>query len=254
MRDAIKSSLLVQMAEGLETVELGAAVRILVRLIEKKSALPEKTLHLTAGVDKETWLGMSDSVLAFFTRTDKGITIEGAEHPIESVATAPKKPKRGTTAPLFPQTPQGAPKPESLPSYLAARPVPVSIRRAIYDTGLRVLMAHGVSEKIGRSTIAGWLKAYPDGAVAEAIAAAQERDDLDDPHSWIVARLRAAARGVRMHPGVASAGATIPRAKPGDINGMSNETFAAVMERNKKLRETRLGAKAPVVARTEGKP
>lgn len=90
--------------------------------------------------------------------------------------------------------------------------------------------------------------------MAEAIAAAQEREDLDDPHSWIVARLRAAARGVRMHPGVSSGGATLPRAKAGDLNGMSNETFAAVMERNKKLRETRLGNKEQTGAHTEGKP
>jgi len=242
MRDAIKSSFLIRMADDLDLLELGAAVRIMARILEKKAPLPNKNLHLVAGVDKAAWEAMAPSVLAHFACGDKGVSMGDASHPIESVAGPAKAVRKGTTPPLFPPVPKGAAKPESLPAYLAARSKPVSIRSAIYDTGLRVLMHHGVAEKIARSTIAGWLKAYSESAVAEAIAAAQERTDLDDPHSWIVARLRASARGVRIHPGVGSAGATIPRAKAGDINGMSDTTFAAVMERNRKLRETRLGS------------
>lgn len=241
MRDAIKSSFVVRMADSLEPLELGAAVRLMIRIMEKKTALPEKNLHLVAGVDKETWAVMADSVLAHFVRTDKGLTLADAAHPIEPVAGGTKPPRKGTTPALFPQSPKGAPKPESLPAYLAARPTPVSIRTAIYDTGIRVLMTHGVGEKTARATIASWLKSYTESAVAEAVASARQRTDLDDPHSWIVARLRAAARGVRMHPGMPSTGGTIPRAKPGDINGMSGATFAAIMERNRQLGETRLG-------------
>ena len=247
MRDAIKSSFLIQMAEALEPVELGAGVRILVRLLEKKSPLPEKTIHLVAGIDKDSWSGMADQVLAFFCVGPKGVSLQDAAHPIEPIASETKAtPRKGRTAPLFVEPPKGAARPETLPAYLAARPTPVSIRKAIYDTGLRVLMAGGASEKNARATIAGWLKAYTESAVAEAIAAAQERSDLSDPHSWIVARLRASARGIRLHPGV-STGTPLPRAKVGDVNGMSKETFAAVMERNRKLGEMRLGAskKAP---------
>lgn len=242
LRDAIKASLIVEMVDTLEPLELGVAVRILARLIEKKKPLPVKTLHVIAGVDKDSWETMKENVLPFFAIEKENVLLKNGAHPIESISQVAAPKKKGVTAPLFLETPKGAPKPETLPAYLASRPVPVSIRKAIYDTGIRVLMERGgASEKIARTTIASWLKAYPESAIAEAIAAAKEQTELNDPHSWIVARLRAAARGVRVHPASAAPTTSLPRAKPGDNNGMSDKTFHDVLQKNKTLTARRLG-------------
>jgi hypothetical protein len=241
MRDAIRASLILAMAESLEPLELGAAVRILARILEKKGPITRKTVRLVAGVDAQQWAAMEADVLQHFCVDDETINIDKASHPIEPMAQDAKPLRKGSTPPLFPRAQGTGPAPETLPAYLAKNPVGVSLKRAIYDTGIRVLMGTGLTEKIARQTISNWLKDYSEGAVAEAIADAQQRTDLSDPHSWILARLRAAAKGARLHPPATAQAPRVPRAPADPLNGMSRGTFNTVVQRNQALQSLRLG-------------
>lgn len=240
MRHAVKTSMLATMAESLEPIELGAAVRILVRLMEKATPVPRKTIHLVAGVDKAAWAGMEAAVLAHFPHTDEQVMLGDAAHPISPIAGDAKPVRAGITPPLFPETPKGVPAPQNLPAYLAKRPKAVSLRTAIYDTGVRLLLQAGLTEAVARAVITAWLKDYNEGIVADALAAAQEHKDIVDVHSWIAARLRAAGRGIRMHPGLANPAPRLPRAKGDPMSGMSEQGLASVLERNRRLRATNL--------------
>jgi hypothetical protein len=229
------------MAESLEPLELGAAVRILARILEKKGPIPRKTVRLVAGVDAKEWAEMEADVLRHFHVDDETINLDTPAHPIETIAQDAKPTRKGSTPPLFPSAPSTGPAPAALPAYLAKNPVGVSLKRAIYDTGIRVLMGTGLSEKIARQTISNWLKDYSEGAVAEAIADARQRTDLSDPHSWILARLRASAKGARLHPPASTQAPRVPRAPADPLNGMSRGTFNTVVQRNQALQMLRLG-------------
>lgn len=253
MREAIRASLILAMAESLEPLELGAAVRILARILEKKGPIPRKTVRLVAGVDAKQWADMENHVLRHFVVDDETINLDTATHPIETVAQNAKPVRKGSTAPLFPPTPTKGPAPETLPAYLAKNPEGVSIKRAIYDTGIRVLMGTGLTEKIARETISKWLKDYSEGAVAEAIADARQRTDLSDPHSWILSRLRASAKRARIHAPASVQVPRVPRVPADPLNGMSRGTFNTVVQRNQELQMLRLGD-LPENNATEGTP
>jgi hypothetical protein len=254
MIDAIKSSILLSMADSLELVELGAATRILARLIEKKGPLPRRTAHLVAGVSKEDWNAMEASVLACFAHTDTDILLGSAAHPIPAVASEAKPQRKGKTAPLFP-TQDPSHKPTQLPRYLAQRPKGVTIKQAVYDTGLRLLMAKNMTEKVARSILANLLATYPAGDVASAIEAAQAQPTLADPHSWIVANLRQKAQGarIRVRPGQSPdreqrvEGISLAAATESRLNGsqMSLQTIKAIQDRNQSLSGLRLGLGGP---------
>lgn len=254
MRDAIRASLILAMAESLEPLELGAAVRILARLLEKKAPIPRKTVRLVAGVDNEQWAAMENDVLAHFLVEGDSVALANATHPIESMVQDAKPARKGSTPPLFLKTDHKGPAPETLPAYLAKNPVTRTIKSAIYDTGVRLLMGTGLTEKIARQTISNWLKDYNEGAVAEALADAQQRTDLSDPHSWILARLRAAAKGARIHPPANASAPRVPRAPADPLNGMSRETFNTVVKRNQALQSLRLGDAPKDGPTTKDKP
>jgi hypothetical protein len=234
MNDAIKSSIILTMAENLDLKELGVATRILARLIEKKGSIPLKSAHIVAGVGKEEWLEIQDSVLACFPHSETTIALGEIFLEIPAIATDAKPSRKGKTVPLFPATQDGH-KPTSLPNYLAKRPKGVTIKQAIYDSGLRLFMAQNMSNL---------LSTYPAGEVAGAIEEAKAQQSLSDPHSWIVAFLRQKAQGTRVRVRPSSAPSSIESVNTSADTAptsMTTTTKDAIIKRNAGLTGVRLG-------------
>lgn len=244
MTDAIKSSIIISLAESLDLRELGAATRILARLIEKKGPIPVKNAHLVAGLSKEEWEQNKEDILACFSHNETEIALTDAYLSIPKVAQDAQKIRRGQTAPLFPEQPKGH-TPESLPSYLAKKPKGISIRAAIYDMGIRLLMGNNMTEKTARGVLSNLLMTYSAGDVAEAIEFATKEKGIKDPHSWMVAHLRQKNRkmNVRVRPGqdLNIVRAPISATEDDARSGMTSGTAQAIMMRNKALAAQRRG-------------
>lgn len=67
-------------------------------------------------------------------------------------------------------------------------PQPFDLRAAVFASGVPLLVAAGHTDPKARSMIGRWRKAYTDGAVLDALAAAQN-EDISDPIGWITAAL-----------------------------------------------------------------
>jgi hypothetical protein len=241
MGEAIKSSIIISMVETLDLNELGAAVRILARLIEKKTPIPLKTIHLVTGLNKAEWLEISPSVLAFFSISETHIALQDTFLNIPQIAADARKPRKGITSPMFPDNPVGH-RPEALPSYLAARPKAVTLKQAIYDTGLRLLMNHGMTEKMGRAVLSNFITTYTAGEVAIVMEEARKQNELSDPHSWMVAQLRrrASSSKSRSRPVKSNGTAdTMQSELPKKTEEMSSTTIEKIRLQNKAISEGR---------------
>lgn len=235
MSDAIKSSLIVSMAETLDLRELGAATRILARLVEKKGPIPVKTAHLVAGVSKEEWDTIKEDILVCFSHNETEIALTDALLSLPTVATEPRKVRAGKTVPLFPENPKGH-QPEKLPSYLAKRPKTVTLRQAIYDTGIRLLMGQNMTERTARGILSNLLTSYPAGDIAEVLEKASREKTLEDPHSWVVAQLRTRAKNLNIQVRQNSDGGIVRAPVAGRPQaGMTEQTIDAIRKRNQQI-------------------
>lgn len=245
MNGAVKSSILLHMSETLDNKELGAAVRLLLRIMEKKSPLPLRGAHISAGVSKEEWNTMKDDVLFFFKTTDTHVSVTGFVDATPTIAMEPKKTRKGKTAPLFPETVYGD-KISQLPSYLIKKDKPITVKQAVYDTGIRLFIENGMTERMARSVVSSFLKTYEAGDVAAVFDQARKEEDLSDPHSWIVAQLRRKSQQAK----------TKQKGKRGSIHilpdsmapvaptkQMSEETAEEIKKRNLALSRRNYGTK-----------
>lgn len=74
---------------------------------------------------------------------------------------------------------------------VAEAPLPASLTKAAFDIGIRLLMSSGKSERAARDCIARMLKKYDVGFVSAAIDDAwRKRDQVVEPHSWMLKRLQ----------------------------------------------------------------
>ena len=103
MTDAVKSATIISMADSLDLKELGAATRILARLLEKKGPIPMKNAHLVAGLSKKDWSNCKEDILTCFSCNDTEIALNDALLSIPSITTELGKPRKGKTNPLFPE-------------------------------------------------------------------------------------------------------------------------------------------------------
>lgn len=67
----------------------------------------------------------------------------------------------------------------------------IDFTKAIFDNGVRFLIAHGQSDRQARALVGKWRKDHNDSEIFDAFAAAK-REGVTDPVSWITALLRPA--------------------------------------------------------------
>ena len=241
MSEAIKSSIILAMADSLDTNELGSAIRILARLIEKNSHIPLRNLHIIAGVTKDEWIKISPNILPYFSINETHIALLDTFLDIPQVASNARQPRKGITPPLFPET-KGHYRPESLPSYLASRPKEITLRKAIYDTGIRLLMKNGLSEKVSRGILSNFIKTYDIGDIASVLEDAKKQIDIIDTHSWIVAGLKKRSQQKTRDE------ITSRENNKTKKQQMSEKTKRDIIQRNRTLDKLRFGKKQKIPA------
>lgn len=246
MNEAVKSSILLSMSESLDNKELGAAVRLLLRILEKKTAIPLRGAHISAGVSKEEWNDIKEDVLFFFKTTETHVSVTGVLDTTPSIASEPQKTRKGKTTPLFPETEYGD-KISQLPNYLIKKEKPITVKQAVYDTGIRLFIGNGMTERMARSVVSNFLKTYEAGDVAAVFDQARKEEELSDPHSWIVAQLRRKAQQAKTKQrGARGSIHILPEsmAPVAATKQMSEETAEEIRKRNLALSRRSYGAKA----------
>jgi hypothetical protein len=64
------------------------------------------------------------------------------------------------------------------------------ITKAIFDTGVRLIVQSGRLEREARSVIGRWRKTYTDSQVLTAISRCERAEDISDPLEWITKALQ----------------------------------------------------------------
>lgn len=234
MREAIPAAVLTELSCELGNEELGAAIRLISRLCETNRPVSMRTAHISAGMDKNSWSEVAESVLQFFTVSDAGIDLpaaNGVECAQDDKPVSLKE--RSNELNLFVR-PMRRPQ---VPQYAAAeKPPNVSIRKAIYDQAIALFKEANMSEKTARAILATMLKNYPEGDVAMAVSDACRKDALAEPHTWIFGRLKAEAR--KRGNGQAQ-GARAPsknKLVTPELTGISNNKAEKIRQKNAALR------------------
>lgn len=197
-------------------------------------------------------------------RTLQKITFRVAASPV--VAAASRSPLRPRGLQQLPraQSPVGRPQEATAISFLdgagdagaerarglgrsgATRTSP---KKAIYELGVKLLVAAGQTEPAARSLIGKLRSGYDDGFVATALEAAWEKGDVIDPYPWIVSFLRRnyptrQEHAIRSSMGDRSSGArprarALPLATP-EFLGISSGMQRKIQARNAALRDMRI--------------
>lgn len=231
MSDAIAAATLSCMSAQLDNEELGAAVRILLRLQAERTSLRRRNLHIIAGVSKGQWAEMSENVLEHFQCTDTSVSHSSLDS--APLAAAPAKARSGEAGSLPVYVSRSVQQVE-VPSYQkGGRPQVKSMKSAAFENGVEILTARGRPPAVARRIIASLFRDHPEADVIAAISKAKGNPDIQDPHSWIVACLR--------NTNKTRYGKQID-AQPRQIvspalAGISNERAAQIRKRNEALRK-----------------
>jgi len=228
------------MANSLENEELGAAVRLLCRMLATDRPVPVHRAAVIARLSGEKWEECSPDILEPFDVVDGHIGHAALAEAQLPKAAEPEKPRAGRTdhLPIISPTRQVA-----SPTYpLPGPPERLSIKKAAFDVMVSLFARANLSENTARSIMAGLLKNWPEGDVYEAISAADRQVELVDPKSWIVASLQrhsrplAHSRSSFQREEVPPPSRAARRLVTAEIAGVSEKTARAIQERNKGLR------------------
>lgn len=233
MTGAIPVGLLTELSCELSNEELGAAVRLIARLCEVQRPIPLKTVHISAGMDKKSWLEISDSILAFFEVTDTDISLPVIEQQDDeqmiSIRTSNRELAMNVRSRSRPKVPH---------YHEAEKPEAISIRKAIFDQGVALFQREGKSMNTARSMLATLLKNYSEGDVAMAISDAATKDAIAEPYSFILARLKSNSKkkrggyGTNAAPPVSKNQIVTPQ-----ITGISEQKAERIRRKNREIRQ-----------------
>jgi hypothetical protein len=90
----------------------------------------------------------------------------------------------------------GAPAPPAA-SLFPEPPKPIDLKAAVFASGVPLLTSTGITDRAARSMLGRWRQIYRDGAVLDALSAAQA-ESPSDPVAWITKALEA-RNGNRTH-------------------------------------------------------
>lgn len=188
MQKLVDDKYLVAMATALENDELGAAVRLLSRIVSSEKPITNSRARVISRMSEGRWDESSEAILEHFIVSDEGISHAALEDIKAPRVSQPSRPVHGRTMemPIVHPT-----RDMTVPTFTSREtPERVSIKRAAYDIVVQLFQRCDQSANTGRAVLGNLLKNWPAGDVYEAISAADRQDFLADPRSWIIAHLK----------------------------------------------------------------
>lgn len=238
MRRLLDGTHVADMAASLENDELGAAVRILSRIIATGKAIPSSRARIVAQMGENAWAASQDAILEFFVQEGETISHAALREATTPAISATPKERAGQTAdlPLVSTVRRNV-----VPTYVSREaPERISIKQAAYSTMVRLCSAVGQSENTARAMLASLLKTWPEGDVYNAVAQADRQDFVADPRSWITASLKRASQPTVRQPSHGNHVVPAPAAKKHKLAtpealGVSQGTADKIRQRNRAL-------------------
>lgn len=237
MRQAIDNKHILDLASSLENDELGAAVRLLGRIVSTAKPVRMERAHVVAQVSRGAWEDISSDILEFFTVEDGTISHAALADAQRPAVSAPVRERAGQTNDLPIVNPT---RKNVVPNYPERQaPERISIKQAAYETMMELCRAAGQSENTARAMLASLLKTWPEGDVYDAVYQAGRQGFIADPRSWILATLKAKSQPVVRTPRGRDAPVAAPKkqhklATP-DALGVSQSTAERIRARNRAL-------------------
>jgi hypothetical protein len=190
MRKAIDTKYLTEITTSLENIELGAAIRILTKIVSSAKSVSGQRAHVIAQMSLEEWEAVSDEVLQYFIiGPDLEIThralLEGSMPAIETIQN--QSTSSTSNLPIVELT-RRIVAPQHPRHDATAR---LSIKRTAYIIMVKLFERSHQSENTARAAMASLLQAWPEGHVYDAVATADRQEHVVDPRSWILGHLRA---------------------------------------------------------------
>jgi len=237
MRRAIDTKHITDLAATLENDELGAAVRLLNRIISSAKPVRLERAHVVAQVSRSAWDEYAADILEFFLLEDGFISHTALQDAaIPAVSNAAQE-RAGQTPDLPIVSPT---RRQVVPNYPERHaPERISIKQAAYETMMALCAAAGQSENTARAMLASLLKTWPEGDVYDAVYQAGRQDFIAEPRSWIIATLKAKSQPVVRAPRGQAAPVAAPTKKhkltTPDAVGVSQSTAERIRARNRAL-------------------
>lgn len=239
MQKQLDGKHLAAMAGALDNDELGAAVRLLSRIMSSGKPVAAKRGRIISQMTPERWDESEGAILEHFNveadLISHDILDERQLPPVSMPARA--APGRTGEMPIVHPT-----RDITVPTY-SSREMPerVSIKKAAFDTAIEIFQRSEMSANTARAVIASLLKNWPAGDVYEAISAADRQGFLADPRSWIVAQLQHNSTPIVSSRTRRDATPPPARRKPRKIVtpqavGVSQSTADHIRERNASLK------------------
>lgn len=188
MNATIDTKHLIDMAAGLSNDELGAAIRLLNRLISTGKTVSIARARTICQMDEDHWSESSSEILSYFDVCKDMISHKALEAVrLPAVSTKPRA-RAGVTADMPIVHPM---KDNRVPSYVSReKPEIISMKRTAYIMMTEIFARSDQSENTARALLASLLKTWPEGDVYEAISAAEKQKYIVDPRGWIVKHLQ----------------------------------------------------------------
>jgi len=194
MHAIIDPNSLAEMTSSLENHELGAAVRLLSRIVTSGRTVPLARARTVCQMTEEAWEVSGEEILSHFVLGDGRVGHRALDEArIPPVASRPKV-RVGVTAdmPIVHPT-----KDNRVPAYISRdKPEIISMKRTAYIMMTEIFARSDQSENTARALLASLLKNWPEGDVYEAISAAGKQQYIVDPRGWIVKHLQRTSRPI----------------------------------------------------------
>ncbi len=240
MQTNIDPKSLADMAGGLENDELGAAIRLLNRIISTGRSVPLTRARMVCQIAEDRWADSEAEILAYFLVDNGKISHEVLENArLPAAATKPSK-RTGITADMPIVHPM---KDNRVPAYVSRdKPEIISMKRTAYIMMTEIFARSDQSENTARVLLANLLKNWPEGDVYEAITAADKQQYIVDPRAWIVKHLQrnsnpvVAARSRRETLPPPERKSVAREIVTPETMGVPNKTAEQIRARNKSLK------------------
>lgn len=239
MKKYVDGKHLAAMTGALENDEMGAAVRLLCRILSSGKPVAMERGRIISQMTPDRWNESRSAILEHFKVEGDQISHDILEEQALPPVSTPARAAPGRTAEMPIVYPT---RDLTVPTY-SSREMPerVSIKKAAYDLAIDIFRRSEMSPNTARAVIASLLKNWPAGDVYEAISAADRQGFLADPRSWLVAHLQ--RNSTPIVSSRTSRDTTPPpiRRKPHKIVtpqavGVSQSTADRIRERNSSLK------------------
>lgn len=176
------------MASALQNDELGAATRLLARILSSGKPVPMNRVRAVCQMTDNAWECAREAILDHFLCKDDMVSHSALEMTqLPRVSQAPKT-RAGITGELPTVNPIRA---HTVPAYAQReQPEILSIKRTAYLLIIDIYKQSGLDEKTARSVLSKLLQRWPEGDVYNAVSDASRQTFIVDPHAWILGHLK----------------------------------------------------------------